>query len=190
VLAATGVLAPLAAVGLAAVGAAGGAGSVYATARRRPPESTIAERTGDTPEDIAEQLDRVDALVAGKVPAAVEARVQRITGTLRETLPRLGQLGPGSVMARDAVQTATSYMPEALGAYLRLPRSFADHRPVSGGKTPLLVLCDQLDLLASEMDDVFVAVCRADADALVAHGRFLAEKVGAGSSLDIPQVGS
>jgi hypothetical protein len=73
---------------------------------------------------------------------------------------------------------------------LRLPRSFADHRAVSGGKTPLLVLCDQLDLLAAEMDQVFVAVCSADADALVAHGRFLAEKFGAGPSLDIPQVGT
>jgi hypothetical protein len=54
----------------------------------------------------------------------------------------------------------------------------------------LLLLCDQLDILAAEMDQVFVAVCRADADALVAHGRFLAEKFGAGSGLDIPQVGS
>jgi hypothetical protein len=116
--------------------------------------------------------------------------VERITATLRETLPRLGQLGPGSMMARDALQTATSYLPEALGAYLRLPRSFADNRVVSAGKTPLLLLCDQLDLLAAEMDQVFVAVCRSDADALVAHGRFLAEKFGAGSGLDIPQVGS
>jgi hypothetical protein len=190
VLAATGLLAPLAAAGLAVAGAAGGAGSVYAAGRRRPAPSPTVTGASESPEDIAAQLDRIDALVAGTVPAAVEARVQRITGTLRETLPRLGQLGPGSVMARDAVQTATSYLPEALGAYLRLPRSFADHRPVSGGKTPLLVLCDQLDLLAAEMDDVFVAVCRADADALVAHGRFLAEKFGAGSSLDIPQVGS
>jgi hypothetical protein len=183
VLAVAGVLAPVAAVGMAAAGLIGGAGAAIARRRTRRPAAA--------PEpDVAARLDEIDALVAGAVPAAVEARVQRITATLRETLPRLGQLGLGSTMAHDAVQTATSYLPEALGAYMRLPRSFADRRAVSGGKTPLLVLCDQLDLLASEMDQVFVAVCRSDADALVAHGRFLAEKFGSGSTLDIPQMGS
>jgi hypothetical protein len=185
VLAVASVIAPIAAVGVAAAGVVGGLGAAVLGRRKRAPRDPAPAQP-----DVAAQLDQIDALVAGSVPAAVEARVQRITTTLRETLPRLGELGLGSAMAHDAVQTATSYLPEALGAYLRLPRSFADHRAVSGGKTPLLVLCDQLDLLAAEMDQVFVAVCRADADALVAHGRFLAEKFGAGSALDIPQVGS
>jgi hypothetical protein len=88
-------------------------------------------------------------------------------------------------MGHVAVQTATSYLPEALAAYMRLPRSFADNRTVTGGKTPLMVLCDQLDLLGAEMDKVFTAACRSDADALLAHGRFLRDKFGAGSSLDL-----
>ena len=71
--------------------------------------------------------------------------------------------------------------PEAVAAYLRLPRDFADRRAVSGGKTSLTILCDQLDLLGSKMDDVFDAACRADADALIAHGRFLAEKFRSGA---------
>jgi hypothetical protein len=41
-----------------------------------------------------------------------------------------------------------------------------------------MVLIDQLDLLGATMDQVYDAVCRADAAALVAHGRFLAEKFG------------
>ena len=90
------------------------------------------------------------------------------------------------------VATATSYLPEALGAYLRLPRSFADRRPIDGGRTALMVLIDQLDLLALKMDEIFDAVCRADADALVAHGEFLREKFGAGSALRIapPELGT
>jgi hypothetical protein len=43
------------------------------------------------------------------------------------------------------------------------------------------------------MDKVFDAVCRADAAALVAHGRFLAEKFGHGSgggALDLSDQGS
>jgi uncharacterized membrane protein YgcG len=87
--------------------------------------------------------------------------------------------------------TVTSYLPEALGAYLRLPRSFADRRPIEGGKTALLILIDQLDLLAATMDEIFEAVCRSDADALVAHGRFLAEKFGKGlGALDVGDLGS
>ena len=48
------------------------------------------------------------------------------------------------------------------------------------------MLCDQLDLLGAKMDEVFDAVCRADADALIVHGRFLAEKFGTGSALTLP----
>lgn len=131
--------------------------------------------------DPAADLDTLQATIGGRVPQAIQARVDRIDRTVRQTLPRLDQLGPGSADAHAVVATATHYLPEALGAYLRLPRDYADRRPVSGGKTSLMVLCDQLDLLASKMDEVFVAVCRADSDALVAHGRFLQEKFGGGS---------
>ena len=132
-------------------------------------------------------LDDLLAAIHGKVPATVEARVQRVAGTVRQTLPRLDQLGGSSEQAHAVVRTATSYLPEAVAAYLRLPRDFADRRAVSGGKTSLTILCDQLDLLGSKMDDVFDAACRADADALIAHGRFLAEKFSTGSLALDPQ---
>ncbi|MEO7060929.1 MAG: hypothetical protein ABI083_14505, partial [Lapillicoccus sp.] len=51
-------------------------------------------------------------------------------------------------------------------------------RPVDRGKTSLMILIDQLDLLGATMDKVFDAVCRADAQALIVHGRFLEEKFG------------
>ena len=133
------------------------------------------------PEDPAGDLDRLEAAMAGKVPAAIQARVDRVATTVRDILPRMATLGPGSAQAHAVVQTATSYLPEAVGSYLRLPRDYADRRPVAGGKTSLMVLCDQLDLLAGKMDEVFVAVCRSDVDALIAHGRFLSDKFGSGA---------
>lgn len=126
-------------------------------------------------------LDEFIAATRGRVPATVEARIERVAAIVRETIPRLDQLGPGSASAHAVVRTSTNYLPEAVAAYLRLPRAFADRRAVSGGKTSLTILCDQLDLLGAKMDDVFDAVCRADADALIAHGRFLAEKFGSGA---------
>ena len=141
----------------------------------------------------AELLAELEAFEVGldqRVPPAVASRVARVTGIVRETIPRLDQLGAGSYQAHSVIATATSYLPEAVGGYLRLPRKFADSRPIEGGKTALMLLCDQLDLLGYKMDQVFDAVCRADAAALVAHGAFLAEKFGTGGGLDLGAGGS
>lgn len=145
-----------------------------------------------TSDDLLAALDRVESMVAdGAVPAPVASRVRRVDQVVRDTIPRLPSLGAGSPQAYSVMATATDYLPEAVGGYLRLPRQFADNRPVDRGKSSLMVLIDQLDLLAATMDKVFDAVCRADANALVAHGRFLAERFGAsstGGALDVGPV--
>lgn len=152
------------------------------TGRRREPERPVLARV-PTSEDLLAALDAVEAMVArGVVPAPVASRVSRVSLTVRDTIPRLSNLGAGSQQAYNVMATATDYLPEAIGGYLRLPRQWADSRPVDRGKTSLMILIDQLDLLAATMDKVFDAVCRADAAALVAHGRFLAEKFGHTSS--------
>ena len=150
--------------------------------RRREPERLVLPRV-PTSDDLLAALGRVDQMVAGgAVPAPVASRVGRVSRTVRDTIPRLSNLGGGSVQAYNVMATATDYLPEAIGGYLRLPRQFADSRPVDHGKTSLMILIDQLDLLGATMDKVFDAVCRADAEALVAHGRFLAEKFGNAST--------
>ena len=129
--------------------------------RRREPE-VIAAPPAPSTADIVASAHQVEQQIAGKVPAAVTARVLRITRTVDEMAPRLDRLGAGSRQAHTVVATATSYLPEAVGGYLRLPRDFADRRVVSKGKTSLMVLCDQLDLLGFKMDEVYDAVCKAD----------------------------
>jgi hypothetical protein len=138
---------------------------------------------------VASIESEIDAAArADRVPDLVASRVRRICATARDTIPRLGELGGGSRDAYSVMATVTSYLPEAVGGYLRLPRSFADRRPVDKGKTSLMVLVDQLDLLDATMTKIFDAACRSDAEALVAHGRFLAEKFGHaadGGDLDV-----
>jgi len=131
--------------------------------------------------DVRKELAEVERAVRGKVHPSVEERVRRVADIIRETLPRADALGPGSAQAHSLVQTATDYLPEALDTYLKLPRMYAEQQPVSDGKTSLQLLCDQLDLLGARMHEVFTAVCQSDADALVAHGRFLKEKFAPGS---------
>ena len=150
--------------------------------RRRPPELPPLPPvpTGD---DLLNALRRINAQVADPaVPGMVASRVRRICNIVGQTIPKLGSLGPGSAQAHSVMATATNYLPEALGGYLRLPEGWRDRRPVDGPRTALMVLCDQLDLLAATMDDVFDAVNRLDAAALVAHGAFLEEKFGRGST--------
>ncbi|WP_219105619.1 hypothetical protein [Austwickia sp. TVS 96-490-7B] len=159
----------------------------FGTSTASPEDETPEQETsraGGTPtrEDLGAALDRVESMVTGgAVPGCVSARVERVTHVVRDTIPRLDTIR-GSTSAYSVMATATDYLPEAVGGYLRLPRRFADTRPVDQGRTSLMVLVDQLDLLGATMDQVFDAVCRDDATALVAHGRFLTEKFGQGAN--------
>ena len=141
-----------------------------------------------TAEDVYAALSSTEELLGSSaLPSVVVARAQRVVDTVRDTVPRLGSIG-GSDLGYTLIATATDYLPEAVGAYQRLPRRYADTRPVDGAKTSLMVLVDQLDLLGLTMDRVFDAVYRDDARELVAQGRFIADKFGssgAGGTLRI-----
>lgn len=150
---------------------------------RSRPEPEPAPLKAPTDADILASLSRVDQMLAdGTAPAVVKSRVARIDRIIKETLPRLPHLGWGSADAYSVVATATDYLPEAVGGYLRLPRDWANSRPIDGGKTALMILIDQLELLATTMAKMLDAANRADAQSLIAHGKFLDAKFGASSS--------
>lgn len=135
-----------------------------------------------TTEQLLAALDSIEATArAGHVPGVVLSRLQRVTRIVRETLPRLATLGIGSAQGYSVMATVTDYLPVAIGNYLRLPRHWADTRPIADGKSSVMLLVDQLDLLGSTMDKVYDAVCRADAQAIIVHGAFLEQKFGQSS---------
>lgn len=152
-----------------------------------PPEG----RSGaPTAADIEAALDRAEQMAVGEhVPTPVLARVLRIVTVTKQILPRLSNLGLNSTESFTVVATATDYLPESLASYLSLPRDWADSRPVANGKSSLLLLVDQLDLLSLTISRMYDATNRSDAAALVAQGAFLAQKFGApsgGTRLDAP----
>ena len=150
----------------------------------RQPEAPAQPRPGPpTREQLLAALDEVEQQArAGHVPGVVLSRLVRVTRVVRETIPRLGELGPGSTQGFSVMATATDYLPVAIGNYLRLPRDWADTRPISAGKSSVMLLVDQLDLLGATMDKVYDAVLRADARAIIVHGQFLEQKFGAASA--------
>ena len=56
--------------------------------RRQP----VAAPPPSEDDEILESLDRLQAAIVGKVPNMVVARVDRVAGVVRETVPRLGNL--------------------------------------------------------------------------------------------------
>ncbi len=144
------------------------------------PEAPEPARPGPpSTEELLGALDGIEQQARdGKVPGVVLSRLLRVTRIVRQTLPRLATLGLGSAQGFSVMATATDYLPVALGNYLRLPRDWADTRPISGGKSSVMLLVDQLDLLGATMDKVYDAVCRADAEAILVHGAFLEAKFG------------
>jgi hypothetical protein len=148
------------------------------------PEAPEPVRPGPpTTEQLLGALDAIEQQARdGKVPGVVLSRLLRVTRIVRQTLPRLGGLGLGSRQGYSVMATVTDYLPVAIGNYLRLPRDWADTRPIAAGKSSVMLLVDQLDLLGSTMDKVYDAVNRADAEAIIVHGAFLEEKFGHASA--------
>ena len=148
------------------------------------PEAAEPVRSGPpTTEQLLGALDAIELQAReGRVPGVVLARLLRVTGIVRQTLPRLANLGLGSSQGYSVMATVTDYLPVAIGNYLRLPRDWADTRPIAAGKSSVMLLVDQLDLLGTTMDKVYDAVNRADAEAIIVHGAFLEEKFGQSSA--------
>ncbi len=153
-----------------------------------PPRLALAGNSFD-PDSIRRSLQHQLSVASGKLPQPLMAKVQTICDTIQGILPHYADFPAGSPDLFVVGRTATDYLPSALQAYLNLPRAYATLRKMPNGKTADEVLGDQLDLLATKMDEVADAVHKKDSDALLANGRFLAEKFGP-SSLALPSAGS
>lgn len=168
-------------------------GNLMGGSRPEQSEELVLPRP-PTSEELLQRVDAIEGDILAnaqqhRISGVVASRVSDICRTARQIIPRLDQLGgAGTRDAHSVMATVTSYLPESLGGYLRLPREFADNRPIDGGRTALMVLVDQLDLLAMTMDKILDAATRRDVQALIAHGAFLQEKFGT-TSLDTGGLG-
>ena len=152
-----------------------------------PPKVALAGTSFDA-DGIRRSLQRTLAISNGKLPPEIQAKVQEIADTITGILPHFSEFPAGSPDLFVVGSTATDYLPSALQSYLNLPRAYATLHKMANGQTADQVLSDQLDLLASKMNEVADAVHKKDSDALLANGRFLEEKFGP-QPLALPQSG-
>ena len=147
------------------------------------PRNTLAETAEQTElstDLLAQQVRKLVDSVAQGLPRDSLDRLRSIQATLSELLPRLQELRDrGIISARDSftvVETVRRYLPDTLGAYLRLPRFYAQMQTLADGRTASQTLLDQLTVLDTSLKDVAKSAFAGDAEALVTNGQFLQNK--------------
>jgi hypothetical protein len=177
------VLAPF----IAAGGAAALAGSVGITFASDQTKSKALEfvlgngiRPGDiseyTTDEVKEILDAYLRAVRGKLSDEILQRVISIRNSLLEIFPYIKDINSASSDIYVVRQTAIKYLPETLDNYLQLSPRLAKERKLNNGKTAHATLIGQLDILDKELKDTIEDLHKNDAQALLAHGRFLKSK--------------
>jgi hypothetical protein len=114
-----------------------------------------------------------------RLPGEARAQLVALNLRTREALTHLHGLGQqGSEAEYLARAIREQYVPTAVSAYLKLPRTRADTAPIEGGKTGRDLLREQLDLLLEAVQDILDATLQAGGRELLTHQRFLEDRFG------------
>ena len=147
------------------------------------PRSELADKIEQTElasETLAQQVSTLIDRVSSRLPKESLEVLRGIQATLTELLPRLDELRErGAISSKDSftvVETVRRYLPDTLGAYLRLPRLYAQVQALQDGRTASQTLRDQLSTLNASLKEVAANAFAGDAEALVSNGRFLQNK--------------
>lgn len=154
-----------------------------AFAAPRPRASGVKLEEGQSREEIEAGLRRLIDSVRGSVSKPTEAKLDALRDSLIELLPRdgVGNGEGGGLPDQDRFQfrqTIFRYLPETIDAYLKLPRLYRQYHTVRDGKTAEALFAEQIALLAGEVDELGARLYQADAQGLLAQGRFLGDKFG------------
>ena len=156
--------------GLYAAGwAAGWAGRRAPEIERRIEDSLSGEQT-------LEHLDKLVSQVQPLLTADMQQQLASVRTSVAEVLPRLVGARSHDADLFTVRETVLRYLPETLANYVALPPVFRNSHVLKDGKTARQLLAEQLALLASKMREIVANVAGADAQALLANGKFLEMK--------------
>jgi len=144
-----------------------------------PPERGLALTLFNTEDtrDIRAGLDRLLRSIRYRVADDVFQKCGSIAHSIVMTLPANGAgIDPADPNVNLVRQTALSYLPQALDAYLAIPRIYAERKVLDSGKTAHDVLMDQLNVMDARMRNVADAIAKNDTDRLMSNVRFLQER--------------
>jgi hypothetical protein len=147
------------------------------------PRNELAQRAETTElstELLAQQMRRLVDGVAKGLPKDALDELNAIESTLGELLPRLRLMQDhGAISAKDSftvVETVRRYLPDTLGAYLRLPKLYAQMQTLADKQTASQLLTAQLRMLKASLEEIARNAFAGDAEKLVTNGKFLQAK--------------
>lgn len=144
----------------------------------RNPQLTLQLHQALGTEELRQELDTLVARVRKRLPKEILVQVEEIKTLILEMLPTISDMEQADRNLYLVRQTVLDYLPQALEHYLSLPPAYANLHPIQDGKTARLLLEEQLTLLRDQMQQIQRDLHQRDADALVAHTRFLQETIG------------
>ena len=147
------------------------------------PRNELAE-TAETAELstelLAQQVKKLVDSVAKGLPKEALEELKGIEGTLAELLPRMRQMqDAGAISAKEAftvLETVRRYLPDTLGAYLRLPKLYAQMQTLGEQQTAAQLLTSQLKMLREALQEIARNAFAGEAEKLVTNGKFLQAK--------------
>ncbi len=131
-------------------------------------------------ENLRERLSDLIKAARNRVPSEAQRRLEAISAHAELLLPKLKELTDRGALASsvrfDVLQMLTRYLPDTLGAYLRLPPAYARLTHDDAGRSPLTLLIEQLQLLEDNLGRAVKEAFSEDVATLEVQGRFLSEK--------------
>jgi len=124
-------------------------------------------------EDTLAQLDALISRVRAQLTPDMRAHLASVRTSVTEVLPRIVGSGQHDADLFTVKETVLSYLPQTLANYVALPPAFRTSHALKEGKTAKQLLDEQLALLDQQLREVVANVASADAQALLANGKFL-----------------
>ncbi len=176
---------PIAALGYAAGFSVGGLVAGFPRLRGSTWEATLEfGDQGDSRGAMIQALANVRQLLEedreARIAEPVRGRVLALCDAL-EGLQAQWERSRGTLSLEESFHArhiATSYLPDALRSYLSIPPQFAATRALADGKTALQTLRDRVVELDTKVHQLSEDLAGQDAQAFLAHSRFLQEKFG------------
>ncbi|AXQ29929.1 hypothetical protein D0B54_15130 [Solimonas sp. K1W22B-7] len=128
------------------------------------------------PAELGQGLAQLIERVRGELGTEALALLQRIHEQVQAILPQL----QAQVLSEDDRRTLrvslARYLPETFDHFLRLPPLYRRYHVIRDGKTAERLLVEQLGVLEGQFKELGERIFRAEAQGMLAHGRFLEGK--------------
>lgn len=146
-------------------------------------QAVLEQKTELTLDDLQSFLEKLLNDHAKHLPDEAVARLQSIYTSLVQALPRFKEMAgiTGSAGKEWMVfrQVILSYLPQTLANYIRLPTAYAAmHKVGDTGKTPKVLLVEQLSIMDTELQTTAKSLFESDVNQMLVNSKFLDSKFG------------